>query len=259
MRVYLCRAPSGLFAGNRRVNKSAGRQTDRKSPRNHAQHHPFISYKMKTLLTGFALVIIFACSNQDRGENTAVKTTDYLRDIAAFASDSLVNVVIEIPAGTSEKWELNKENGRLEWEQLTPGSFRVIDYLAYPANYGFVPQTLLPETTGGDGDPVDVFVLGSAIARERIVTVRIVGMIHLLDNEESDPKLLAVNTDEAGLDINSFEMLKNKYPGIIEIIRIWLLNYKGPDKINILSVNDETDALRYLKKAHRNYIDHKTK
>jgi inorganic pyrophosphatase len=107
-------------------------------------------------------ILLYACDNSGRVENTVIIAPNYLHDIAPFTSDSLVNVVIEIPAGTNQKWELNKATGQIEWEQVSPDSFRVIiDYLPYPANYGFVPQTLLPETSGGDGDPVDVFVLGS--------------------------------------------------------------------------------------------------
>ena len=214
---------------------------------------------MKALFTVCVLILLYACGNSNRVEHTGIKIHNYLHDIAPFTSDSLVNVVIEIPAGSNQKWEVNKVTGQIEWEQISPDSFRVINYLPYPANYGFIPQTLLPQASGGDGDPVDVFVLGSSIARERIVKVRIVGIIHMLDNNEFDSKLLAVNTDEPGFEINSYEMLNNSYPGVIDIIKLWLLHYKGPDKIKILSVNDEREAIRYFKKAHIDYIDQKNK
>ena len=215
---------------------------------------------MKPLFTVFVLFILLnSCSNSGRVENTVNNATNFLHDIASFTSDSLVNVVIEIPAGTNQKWEVNKVSGQIEWEQVTPDSFRVINYLPYPANYGFVPQTMLPEASGGDGDPLDVFVLGSSIGREEIAKARIVGIIHLLDNNESDPKLLAVNTNVPGFKINSFEMLVNDYPGVIDIIKLWLLHYKGTDGVKILSINDERDALRFLKNAHDNYIEQKSK
>jgi inorganic pyrophosphatase len=213
---------------------------------------------MKALFTVFVLILLYACGNSGRVENTVINTTNYLHDIVPFTSDSLVNVVIEIPAGTSQKWEVDKVTGQIEWEQVTPDSFRVINYLPYPASYGFVPQTLLPGANGGDGDPVDVFVLGSSIAREKIVKVRIVGIIHMLDDNESDSKLLAVNIDGPGFDVNSYEMLINNYPGVIDIIKLWLQHYKGPNKVKILSVNDEIDAVQYLKSAHVDYNELKT-
>jgi inorganic pyrophosphatase len=214
---------------------------------------------MKALFTLCVIILLYACDNSGRDENRIIKPHNYLYDIAPFTTDSLVNVVIEIPAGTNQKWEVNKVTGRVEWEQVNPDSFRTINYLPYPANYGFVPQTLLPEASGGDNDPVDVFVLGSSIARERIVKVKIVGIIHMLDNNESDSKLLAVNREEPDFNINSLEMLTNTYPGAIDIIKLWLIHYKGPGKIKILSVKDEKDAFRFLRTAHIDYIEQKTK
>jgi inorganic pyrophosphatase len=211
---------------------------------------------MKSLVNGFMLcVFLSACSNSDRPAITVKNVNNFLSDIEAFASDSLVNVVIEIPAGTNQKWEVNKETGQIEWEQITPDSMRIIDYLAYPANYGFVPQTLLSKDRGGDGDPVDVFVLGPSIAREQVVKVRIVGIIHLLDANEVDSKLLAVDVHNPGFDVNSFEALEKNYPGATDILRIWLLNYKGGGEAEILSVKEEMPALRFLMEAHKAYLN----
>lgn len=214
---------------------------------------------MKLLLMVCVAILCYACGINDKLENTTIERKNLLHDIAPFTPDSLVNVVIEIPAGTNQKWEINKLTGQIEWERVTPDSFRVINYLPYPANYAFVPQTLLPHDMGGDGDPVDVFVLGPSIAREEIVKVSIVGIIHLSDNNESDPKLLAVTNNVPGFNINSFELLASNYPGVIDIIKLWLLHYKGTGKVKILSVNDERDAIRFLKSAHFNYIEQKTK
>jgi inorganic pyrophosphatase len=204
----------------------------------------------KFWLLVFLLFILCGCVNVEQ---------NFLHDYQPFTADSLVNVVIEIPAGTNQKWEVNKETGRIEWERVTSDSMRIIDYLAYPANYGFVPQTFLPKAIGGDGDPVDVFVLGPAIARETIVSVRVVGIIHMLDDNESDSKMLAVNLNNPVFDVNALEMLEEKYPGTIEIIKLWLLNYKGKGKVEYLSVRDENEALLYLTQAHKAFLNNKRK
>lgn len=208
---------------------------------------------MKVLPAILMLLLFKSCTDKDKVENNVV-TQNLLHDIAPFTNDSLVNVVIEIPAGTSQKWEVNKITGQIEWEQVTADSLRVVDYLPYPANYGFIPQTLLPETSGGDGDPVDVFVLGQSLERETIAKVKIVGMINMLDNNESDAKLLAVNVNEPGFDVDTFDMLIGEYPGVVEIIEIWLLHYKGPGIVEILEVSNEKDAFGYVKSAHHDYL-----
>jgi inorganic pyrophosphatase len=210
---------------------------------------------MKVILTIGLLVLLNACAQKVKEVDAGRRVNHLLHDIAPFTSDSLVNVVIEIPAGSNQKWELNKASGQIEWEQVSPDSFRVVNYLPYPANYGFVPQTILPEASGGDGDAVDVFVLGPAINRGMVVKVRVLGIIHMLDDDASDSKLLAVNTAESGFDVNSLEMLTQNYPGVIKIIKLWLLNYKETGMVEILSISDEADAVDYVNAAHFDYVE----
>jgi len=212
---------------------------------------------LKFWLICSALILVNACRNTGSIENNAIEKSGFLQGIAPFTEDSLVNVVIEISAGTNQKWEANKTTGLIEWQRVTPDSLRIIDYLAYPANYGFVPQTLLSKDGGGDGDPVDVFVLGPAIERESVASVRIIGIIHMLDDGESDSKLLAVDADSPVLNVKSLAILEEKYPGVVDIIKLWLLNYKGTNRIEILSVQDEKHATWYLKSAHNEYINMK--
>jgi inorganic pyrophosphatase len=85
--------------------------------------------------------------------------------------DGTVNVVGEIPSGTTAKWEVAKPSGELRWE-LEDGEPRVVGYLGYPGNYGMLPRTLQSKATGGDGDPLDVIVLGPAVARGTVVRAR---------------------------------------------------------------------------------------
>ncbi len=210
---------------------------------------------MKVYFTLSWIILISACGNTDRMDSTVPNSQNFLHNIELFTDDSLVNVVIEIPAGSIQKWEINKETGQIEWEQVAPDSMRIIDYLAYPANYGFVPQTLLPKKLGGDGDPMDVFVLGESVERASILKVKIIGIIHMIDNNESDSKLLAVNTNKAGIEANSLEMLNLKYPGAVEIIKLWLLNYKGSGSVEILSVKNQKEAIAHLERAHFEYLN----
>jgi inorganic pyrophosphatase len=201
---------------------------------------------MKNILIYILLAATFACTKNPH--------TNLLNDIEAFNTDSSVNMVVEIPAGTNQKWEVNKETGQPEWERINSDSLRIINYLPYPANYGFVPQTLLPKETGGDGDPVDVFVLGESMERSSVVKVRIIGMIEMYDTGEEDFKLVAVPFENPAISVNSINQLQHRYPGALQILKTWLANYKGEDKINITSINNAPQAIQYLKKAHQLYL-----
>ncbi|MCH7396821.1 inorganic diphosphatase [Belliella sp. DSM 107340] len=199
-------------------------------------------------------LLLLSCGVAEKTEHLDPDQINLLHGIAPFTSDSLVNMVIEIPAGTNQKWEVNKNSGHLEWQKITADSSRVVDYLSYPANYGFVPQTLLSEATGGDGDPVDVFVIGESIERGQIVTCRIIGMIDMMDSGESDGKLIAVPIPSHFEKLYTIEDLENYYPGVLDILKIWLSNYKGSGKVEVLSVENNLVANIYLKEAIEDYI-----
>ncbi len=192
------------------------------------------------------LAVMTSCTTNSR--------VNLLNDVEAFNTDSSVNVVIEIPAGTNQKWEVNKITGQPEWERINSDSMRIVNYLPYPANYGFVPQTLLPEETGGDGDPVDVFVLGESVERSTVLKVKILGMIEMHDTGEEDFKLIAVPAEHSVISANSIDQLQHQYPGALQIIKTWLLNYKGKGKINITSIDNHLQANQYLTKAHQSYL-----
>ena len=202
---------------------------------------------MKYYLSILFLLLFYSCNSLSRHEATIISKHNYLKDFPTYSVDSLVNVVIEIPAGCNQKWETNKETGYLEWEKINQDSLRMIDYLPYPANYGFVPQTLSDKQDGGDNDPLDVFVFGSRIERGKVVQTRIIGVIEMLDNGEHDDKLIAIPSSTHWKNIKSLSELEKDYPGVLDILTTWLSNYKGRNKIKVTSVKDEQHARKILK------------
>ena len=93
------------------------------------------------------------------------------------------NVVIEIPAQSDPvKYEVDKESGALLVDRFIGTSMR------YPANYGFIPQTL-----GDDGDPVDVCVITPfPLLAGSVIRCRPLGMLLMEDESGGDMKMLAV-------------------------------------------------------------------
>ena len=187
---------------------------------------------------------------------TLVGEKSFLTGYEPLNPDGDINVVVEIPTGTLEKWEVVKPGGELKWE-FRNDKPRIVQYLGYPGNYGMVPQTLLPKELGGDGDPLDVIVLGPAVPRGSVVKARLIGVLRLLDGGEQDDKLLAVQQDTPLYDVNSLKELDEKYQGVSEIVRIWFSNYKGPGKMEAKGFGDEDEARRILDAAMREFKSHR--
>lgn len=148
--------------------------------------------------------------------------------ISTSTEKDLVDVVIEIPAGSDEKWQVSKtEPDFLEWEKQE-GLPRKINYLPYPFNYGSLPGTLSDKSEGGDGDPMDVIVLGKALPHGALLNVRIIGQLVMLDNGEQDHKFIAVLPDVPPFSsIKNINQLATEFPGMKNIISTWFFNYKG--------------------------------
>ena len=139
--------------------------------------------------------------------------------------DGSYNFFIEIPAGTQQKWEVNKRSGKLEWEEKD-GKKRVVQFLPYPGNYGFIPSTL-----AGDGDPVDIITLDGEVRRGKFSKVRIIGAMDFLDGDQEDIKFIGLDPNGVFKRIESIEQLMFKHPAALEILKCWFSNYKGSGKM----------------------------
>jgi len=207
------------------------------------------------------IIILISCNSSKKEEATNLPNSaqediksnpNLLRDVIPLLEDGDVNAVIEIPAGTLEKWELNKSTGQVQWE-LVNNTPRIVNYLGYPGNYGMIPQTLLSKEKGGDGDPLDIIVLGPPATRGGIVKCKIIGVLYLTDRGEQDDKLIAVSDNSPFYKVNDMTELNNNYKGISEIIKLWFTNYKGPDKMKSEGFGDKITALKILKDAINDY------
>ena len=224
--------------------------------------------RSRTLFTCLSIILIFASceiSNRKSGGNsefigseTENKSTDLLEDVNPLHSGGYVNAVIEIPAGTLEKWELNKSTGKVELEKID-NKPREINYLGYPGNYGFIPGTLVSKEKGGDGDPLDIIVLGPPLERSEIVKCKLIGILYLVDRGEQDDKLISVSTESPLYRIDSLDELKEEYNGISEILHLWFTNYKGPGKMESKGFGDKKSAIHMLESAIKEYQSDKAR
>jgi inorganic pyrophosphatase len=102
----------------------------------------------------------------------------------------VVNVVVEIRKGDRNKYEFDKATGRLFLDRVN-GTM-----LGYPADYGYVPDTLCE-----DGDPLDALVIiDESLPYGVVVPVRPLGVLYFEDDGEMDEKLITVPVDDVSKD-----------------------------------------------------------
>ena len=182
---------------------------------------------------------------------------NYLSGYDPIILDGTYNVVIEIPAGTTAKYETNKDSGMLELEQKG-GAPRYVQYLGYPVNYGAIPRSVLLKSKGGDGDSVDVLVLGPAVPRGAVVRGRVIGVLSLVDTGELDDKAIVVMENSPFAKVKSVADLDAKFPGVTSILQTWFTSYKGYGKDGKLMLSstgykDRAAAIRLIGDAILDY------
>ena len=166
-----------------------------------------------------------------------------------FSEENNVNCIIEIPAGTSKKIEFNKESKKFAVD-VRDGKDRIIEYLPYPGNYGFIASTYSDPKVGGDGDPLDVLVLCESLETGTILATKPIGMLKLLDAGEMDYKVICIPAAEKlrTVSAETFEEFSKKYPNALQLIETWFSNYDHFDPVTIEGWGDENEALAEIKR-----------
>ncbi len=165
-------------------------------------------------------------------------------DIAPGSAEEL-NVIIEIPKGSNNKYEIDKETGLIKLDRANYSA------APFPYDYGFVPQTLWD-----DGDALDVIVLTTFPLQTGIlVNVRPVGVIDMVDTGESDYKILAVPTeDKRWEDVQDLADI-NKHT--LKEFQHFLETYKAlkgkPAPVEIKGVMGKAEAIAAFNKSRELY------
>ncbi len=175
-------------------------------------------------------------------------TIDYYK-IDTFSPSNKLRAVIEIPAGTNNKIEYNSSSFKFEIDKEN-GKDRVIKYLPYPGNYGFIPGTLSNTNDGGDGDALDIIVISSAIPSGTLLEVNPIAILKLIDNGEKDYKVIAIPSDTKlrTIDVSSLDEINSKYSHALISIENWFLNYNPKDPAQSLGWGNEKETLEIIGK-----------
>jgi inorganic pyrophosphatase len=173
----------------------------------------------------------------------------------SYIDDTLIAkafpTVIEIPKGSTNKYELDKETGLLRLDRV------LYSAVYYPADYGFIPRTYCD-----DGDPLDVLVLGQEpVYPLTLVEARAIGVMRMRDEKGVDDKIVAVSVrDPAYADYSD----KDQLPAhVLRQLRRFFEDYKALEHKQVVvedllgpaeGVEIIRDALELYRKLRRGEV-----
>lgn len=147
--------------------------------------------------------------------------------------------IIEIPMGTKNKFEVQKETGRIKLDRVLYSS------LSYPGEYGYIDNTL-----ADDGDALDILVISSYPTFPGcVVDARVLGYLEITDNGFGDEKVIAVvDKDPRFKEYNKIEDLPEHL--LIEI-KDFFTNYKNLQNIEVVTkdFHSKEEAINLINKV----------
>ena len=163
--------------------------------------------------------------------------------------------VIEIPKGSTNKYELDKETGLLRLDRV------LYSAVHYPADYGFIPRTFCD-----DGDPLDVLVLGQEpVYPLTIVEARAIGVMRMRDDKGIDDKIISISvrdpafadyTDHSQLPAHVLRQMRRFFEDykVLERKQVVIEGLLGPEQ----ALDIIRDALEMYRKLRRGELSKST-
>lgn len=154
-----------------------------------------------------------------------------------------VQALIEIPKGSKVKYELDKETGLVRVDRILYSS------VMYPANYGFIPQSL-----GDDRDPLDVLVLmQEPVSPLSIVRARPIGIMTMLDQGQKDEKIICVHLDDP--EYRVYGNIDELSPHRLEELKRFFQDYKVLERkeVEVQEFGGPRDAVEAIREAMELY------
>ncbi|UMQ43157.1 inorganic diphosphatase [Chryseobacterium sp. Y16C] len=143
-----------------------------------------------------------------------------------------VTAVIEIPAGSRTKYELDKPSGLIKVDRVLFSSIH------YPANYGLIPQTYYT-----DHDPLDILVICTEnLVPLTIVQSRVIGMMEMIDGGVQDNKIIAVASHD--ISLKHIANIEDLPPHTLHEIKNFFEDYKKLEnkKVEVLGFSNRESA-----------------
>ena len=159
------------------------------------------------------------------------------------------NSVIEIPFGSSIKYELDKASGLIKLDRI------LYSAVYYPANYGFIPQTFAE-----DDDPLDVLVFcQEAVVPLTIIHARVIGLMTMIDQGNKDHKIISIATNDP--EFNSYHEANQMPPHRLLMLRRFFQDYKQLEgkAVEVDEIRPAAEAYPIITAALQRYSEQRRK
>jgi inorganic pyrophosphatase len=159
------------------------------------------------------------------------------------------NSIIEIPFGSSVKYELDKASGLIKLDRV------LYSAVYYPANYGFIPQTLAE-----DDDPLDVLVLcQETVVPLTIIHARTIGLMTMIDSGKKDHKIISVATKDP--EFSSYTQADQMPQHRLVMLRRFFQDYKQLEAkaVEVDQIRPAAEAYPIIADALRRYSEQRRK
>ncbi|MFD2246003.1 inorganic diphosphatase [Pontibacter ruber] len=180
----------------------------------------------RNLLLGLLVLLLASCK------------TDYA-NLPTYTPTKQLQAVIEVPAGTNRVLQYNPET-----KEFIPakeaGKDRVIGFLPYPGNYGFIPST----EVNRQGEALDILIIAESVATGTVMEVIPVGVLQVEVAGELKPVVVAVPSrpSEQLISATDYASLSRQYPAVKDILHKWFANHSPTTNTKVAGWRDDRFA-----------------
>lgn len=164
--------------------------------------------------------------------------TDYA-NLPTYTGNRQLQAVIEVPAGNNLQLKYDKKKQEFI-EDKDAGEDRVVEFLPFPGNYGFIPSTEVDK----NGRGLNILVLTERAETGTVMEVVPVGVLQLETNGDLEPLVIAVpaRPSDRTVEATSMAELTKNYPAVKEIIRLWFVHQNPALNTKFVAWRDERFA-----------------
>ena len=172
-----------------------------------------------------------------------------LSNLPAYTETKQLQAVIETPAGAGYQNKYNPETGEFLKVQEA-GQDKVIRFLPWPVNVGFIPSTRQPKATGSKDQPLPVLIIAGSQEPGTVTEIMPLGVLILETAGEINYQLIATpaKPSERLINATSYDEFAKENVAIKKILETWFINYAPAENTKIMAWKDDRFADELIRK-----------